>query len=122
MSKLKKILLVDDELDMRSIVRIILEDPSISIHEATNGYDALDTARQIAPDLILLDWMMPGITGVEVAAALRNEPTTAGIPIIMLTSRCQREDLEEAYDNGVSAYLAKPFSPIELLQTVEGAL
>ena len=87
-----------------------------------NGLEAIELARRCAPDLILLDWMMPGLSGLEVVEILRHDPETAGIPIIMLSSCDQAESIKQILALGVIAYLAKPFSPVELLQTVESAL
>ncbi len=122
MSKGRTIMLVDDELDIRTILRIMLEDSATRILEVGNGYDALTLAKKTRPDLILLDWMMPGLNGLEVVEALRRDPATADIPIIMLSSRDQADEIRELLALGVIAYLAKPFSPLELLQTVERAL
>lgn len=119
---MKTILLVDDELDIRMILRIMLEEPTTHILEAGNGRDALELARESPPDLILLDWVMPGLNGLEVVEALRSDPDTADIPVIMLSSRDMNDDLQRLLALNVLACLAKPFSPLELLQTVENAL
>jgi len=122
MSDYKTIMLADDELDIRTVLRILLESSAIHILEVSNGTDALELARQSPPDLIVLDWMMPGLDGLEVLQALRREPETAAIPIIMLSSRDQPEDIQLALDLDVTAYVAKPFNPTELLAAVERAL
>ncbi len=122
MSHSKTIMLADDELDIRTVCRILLETSDTHILEVGNGNDALELARRDLPDLIVLDWMMPGLDGLEVLQALRQEPETAGIPIIMLSSRDQPEDIQRALDLEVTAYLCKPFNPAELLATVEQAL
>ncbi len=118
----KTIMLVDDELDIRTVLRIMLEGPSVRIVEVSNGYEALEVARRRLPDLILLDWMMPGLSGLEVVEALRLDPRTAEIPVIILSSRDRQEDLRKLLALGVIAYLSKPFSPLELMQTVERVL
>ena len=122
MSHGRTIMLVDDELDIRIILRILLEDAATRILEVGNGYDALTMAKKTRPDLILLDWMMPGLNGLEVVEALRRDPETADIPVIMLSSHDHAEEIKKILALGVIAYLAKPFSPLELLQTVERAL
>ena len=122
MSLGRTIMLVDDELDIRIILRILLEDAATRILEVGNGYDALTMAKKTRPDLILLDWMMPGLNGLEVVEALRRDPETTEIPVIMLSSRNHAEEVKQILALGVIAYLAKPFSPLELLQTVERAL
>ena len=116
------ILLVEDDCDLRQVVKITVEEPHLRILEAGDGPSALDLARREKPDLIVLDWVLPGLTGIEIAQALRNEPATARTPIIMLTSRDQPEFIEAAKQIGVSAYLFKPFSPVELVQTIYSVL
>jgi len=122
MSHFKTIMLADDELDIRTVCRILLESSEVHILEASNGTDALELARKSSPDLIVLDWMMPGLDGLEVLQALRSEPETAHIPIIMLSSRDHPEDIQRALDLDVTAYLPKPFNPVDLLAAVERQL
>jgi DNA-binding response OmpR family regulator len=122
MDTLKTVLLVEDDEDLREVVRITLEKPTLHILEARDGMTAILLARQVIPHLILLDWMMPGMDGLEVIRALRGDPDTAGIRIIMLTARDQREDIDRGLEAGADAYLVKPFSPLELVRTVEAAL
>lgn len=116
---MKTILLADDEPNLRLLVRTTLSDPRFRILEAADGSAALQLARDEHPDLIVLDWMMPGMSGVEVAAALREDPLTRGIPIIMLTAKGQQSDRDQTHGLGVSAHLVKPFSPLELLEKVD---
>lgn len=122
MDTLKTILLVEDDEDLREVVRITLEKPTLHILEAQDGMTAIGLARQVIPHVILLDWMMPGMDGLEVIRILRGDPDTAGIHIIMLTARDQQEDIERGLEAGADAYLVKPFSPLELVRTVEEAL
>ena len=79
-------------------------------------------AKEKMPNLIILDWMMPGMEGIDVARALRQDTATGKIPIIMLTSRDADKDFEQSRQAGVFAYLVKPFSPLQLVDTVESAL
>lgn len=116
---LHTILLADDETHLRTLVRTTLEDPRYRIVEASNGTAALELARRERPDLVVLDLMMPGLTGLEVLERLRVEPDTARVPIVMLTATGQEKDRVRALALGADAYLVKPFSPLELLQTVE---
>lgn len=116
---MKTILLADDEANLRLLVRTTLSDPRFRIVEASDGREALQLAKAESPDAIVLDWMMPGLSGIEVAAELRKDPLTRGIPIIMLTARGQEADREHAERLEVSTYLVKPFSPLELLQRVD---
>ena len=118
----KTILLVDDDPDIREIVKIVLEDRGTTIFEASGGFEGLKIAQEKHPSLIILDWMMPGMEGIHVARALRREAGTEDIPIIMLTSRDSETDFEQGRQAGVFAYLVKPFSPLQLVNTVESAL
>jgi len=119
---MKTLLLADDEANLRMLARITLDDPDYRILEAADGTTALSLARMEHPDLLVLDWMMPGLTGIEVARLLRQDPTTSDIPIIMLTAKGQIADKEQGEACGTYAYLVKPFSPLELLEKVESAL
>jgi len=119
---MKKILLADDEHNLRMLVHTTLEDGEYEILEAANGTEALEMAKKEKPDLLVLDWMMPGLSGIEVAKRLRNDPDTADIPIIMLTARGQEKDREKGQALGAYAYLLKPFSPLQLLEKVKDAL
>jgi two-component system, OmpR family, phosphate regulon response regulator PhoB len=119
---MKTILLADDEANLRILVRTTLDDADYCILEAADGATALELARQRHPDLLVLDWMMPGINGIEVVKTLRQDPATADIPIIMLTARGQETDKAQGHSIGACAYLVKPFSPLELLQKVQEAL
>jgi two-component system phosphate regulon response regulator PhoB len=119
---MQTILLADDEKPLRILVHTTLEGPDFEILEASDGLEALETARRVRPDLLVLDWMMPSLTGPEVARKLKGDPATADIPIIMLTAKGQKTDREFAIEAGISAYLVKPFSPLELLDRVREAL
>ena len=119
---MKSILLADDEESLRILVHATLEDPDYAIFEACDGDEALAVAREQAPDLIVLDWMMPGKTGVEVTALLRQDQATRHTPIILLTAKSQQEDIAIAFGAGVTSYLVKPFSPGDLLDKVQELL
>ena len=119
---MKTILLADDEYHLRLLVRTTLDDPEYCILEAADGTTALELACKERPDLLLLDWMMPGINGIEVAKALRQNPATMHIPIIMLTAKSQETDKAQGHAVGVCIYLVKPFSPLELRRKVQEVL
>ncbi|MEZ5353065.1 MAG: response regulator [Bryobacteraceae bacterium] len=119
---MKKILVADDEENLRTLVQSTLEDPSYQVTEVCDGERALAAAAAEPPDLIVLDWMMPGLTGVEVTRRLRADPALYGVPVILLTAKGQLEDRREGIEAGANAYLVKPFSPLELLDTVEELL
>ena len=119
---MKTILLADDEAYLRLLVHTTLDDPVYRILEATDGNQTMTLARAEHPDLLVLDWMMPGLSGLAVAQALRQDPATADIPIIMLTAKGQDIDRAQGQALGLRAYLVKPFSPLELLETVQAIL
>jgi signal transduction histidine kinase len=99
-----------------------LEDPDHRILEATTGVEALELVRSARPDLVILDWMMPGLCGIRVIEELRADRSNDGLPIIMLTAKGQDADRAQALAAGCTAYLVKPFSPLELLQIVQQVL
>jgi len=117
-----KVLIADDEPNMRRLVRLTLESGHFEILEAVDGDGALDVARRERPDLIFLDWTMPGVPGVEVCRRLRDDPATTSVPIVMLTARSQPADRQIARAMGVDDYITKPFSPIALLEKVRDVL
>lgn len=119
---MKTILLVEDEGDLRYIIRTTLERPDVRILEAADGDQALEIAHRERLDLVLLDWMMPGVSGITVGETLRANPATADVPIIMVTARSHQSDRDQGRALGAIAYLVKPFSPLELLDAVEEAL
>lgn len=119
---MKTILIADDEEHLRLLVRRTLEDEDCRIVEAEDGRQALELARSQSPDLVILDWMMPGLSGIETLSALREDPATTSIPVVMLTAKSQKMNRKEAVLQGIRGYLVKPFSPLELMQLVEKVL
>ena len=117
-----KVLIADDQANMRQLVRLTLETGRFQIFEAPDGESALAVARREHPDLVFLDWTMPGLPGVDVCRALRDDPAHDGMRIVMLTARSQNEDREAARAVGADDYITKPFSPIELLEKVRDVL
>ncbi len=103
----KKILLVEDDTTLASVYRVRLEMEGFELHEVNNGEDALSAAMSFKPDLILLDAMMPKISGFDVLDILRNTPETTNIRVIMLTALSQPKDKERAEQLGVDDYLVK---------------
>ena len=117
-----RVLVCDNEEALRALVRGALDLGDYEIVEARDGDESLDLARSCNPDLIVLDMMMPGRTGLKVLVALRAEDRFTATPVIMLTARVQAQDREAALDAGVSRFLPKPFSPLELASVVEELL
>jgi two-component system phosphate regulon response regulator PhoB len=117
-----KVLIADDEEAMRTLVRITLGTGQFELIEATDGATALALAREHHPDLFLLDWAMPVMSGLEVCQKLRADAITRDLRIVMLTARAQAFDKTAALEAGVDDYITKPFSPLELLEKVRDAL
>lgn len=116
------VLVVDDDDLIRGVVRTTLEDEGVFIIEASDGAEALRLASERGPDLVLLDVMMPGIDGYEVCRALRANPQTSRTPVVMLTAKTSLESQDEGLAAGADAYMTKPFSPLELIETVRRTL
>jgi len=119
---MRRILVADDEEALRFLLHVTLEEGEYEIVDACDGREALTAARTFHPSLVILDWMMPKMEGIEVVRALKRDPATRHIPVILLTSRSQEADRLEGRDAGVSVFLAKPFSPKELVWHVERLL
>lgn len=115
------VLVCDNEEPLRALVVATL-DGIYEMVEARDGDEALEVTRRVRPDLILLDMMMSGRSGLEVLEELRADPELAAIPVVMLTARTQAADREAAERAGATRFLAKPFSPLELMRTVEELL
>lgn len=119
---MQRILIADDEPGIRALVRMTLDSPDVEMLEAPDGARALELARELRPDLILLDASMPAMSGVEVCRTLQQEPETRGLPVIMLSGWSEQADLDAWTEAGATGSLAKPFSPAVLLETVRSAL
>ena len=116
------ILVCDNEDVLRSLVCATLDGSGHELVEARDGDEALSLATARQPDLLLLDMMMPGKTGLEVLAELRHDPELARVPVVMLTARTQADDRDAAARAGATRFLAKPFRPLELIALVEELL
>ncbi len=117
-----KILVVDDEPTIVRLMEFILARQGHEMLVAVNGEEALQKVQVHAPDLVLLDIMMPRIDGYEVARRLRADPQTAALPIVMLSAKAQEEDVRKGLEVGVDEYITKPFSPEHLVHVVAGYL
>jgi DNA-binding response OmpR family regulator len=116
----KKILVVDDEADILHFLELVLAERGYEVVTAAGGQQALAEARSHAPDLVLLDIMMPQMDGWEVLRLLRVDPRTAGIPVAMVSARTDAKDRVQGLQEGAVDYICKPFSLDELLAKVEG--
>ena len=120
---MKRVLIVEDQPDIRKLIRMTLEFEDYEIHEASDGAFGLRLAQAVHPDLILLDVMMPGeMDGLQVCQALKSNPAMVSVKIVLLTARGQARDREAGGRAGADEYLVKPFSPLQLIDTIERLL
>ncbi len=117
-----KILVVEDEKNIAKVVAYNLEREGYQVSAARDGEEALEKAMRERPDLVVLDLMLPKVDGLEVCRQLRSQPHTAHLPIIMLTAKTQEADRVVGLELGADDYLAKPFSPRELVARVKAVL
>lgn len=123
MTKRKLILIIEDQSDIRKLIRMTLELGDSEIHEAENGESGWHMVTALRPDLVLLDVMMPGsLDGYQVCQKIRMDPALSKTPVVLLTARGQQSDFDMGRKVGVDAYLTKPFSPLELIDTVDAQL
>ncbi|MCF7984108.1 MAG: phosphate regulon transcriptional regulator PhoB [Thiohalocapsa sp.] len=115
------VLIVDDEPDIREVIRFALEESDFRVLEAGHADDARKLMLE-QPDLVLLDWMLPGRSGLELAAQLKQNPKTRTTPIIMISARGEEEDRIKGLDTGADDYITKPFSPREMVARVNAVL
>ena len=116
------ILVVEDEAPLVTLLRYNLEGAGFEVADAPDGEEALVSIAERKPDLILLDWMLPLVSGLEVCRQIRRKPDLRDIPVIMLTARGEEEDRIRGLDDGADDYVTKPFSPSELLARVRAVL
>jgi len=122
MSASKSVLIVDDEAPIREMIAVALEMAGYNCLEAENANEAHGLIVDDKPDMVLLDWMMPGSSGIEFARRLRKDETTADIPIIMLTAKGDEDNKIKGLEAGVDDYITKPFSPRELVARLKAVL
>ncbi len=116
------LLIVEDEETLVTLLRYNLEGEGYRVAVATNGEEALVLAKEETPDLILLDWMLPLLSGIEVCRQLRRNPATRHVPVLMLTAKGEEEDKIRGLDTGADDYVTKPFSPSELIARIRALL
>ncbi len=122
MDKPKTVLVIDDDRDISTVCRLFLEQSGFIVHEAAMGWLGIECAREVKPDAIVLDYMLPDIDGIGVLGELTADRTTQDIPVLMLTARTHRKDEEAAWAAGVTDFLTKPFASSELVQRVQQML
>ena len=118
----KTVLIVDDEAPIREMIAVALEMADYRVLEADNAQDAHAMVVDHQPDLLLLDWMMPGTSGIELARRLKREEATAELPIIMLTAKGEEDNKIQGLEAGADDYITKPFSTQELLARIRAIL
>lgn len=117
-----ELLVIEDEIEIRDMLVMLLEQSGFRVRTTGRAEDALLLLQQQVPDLILLDWMLPGMSGVEFARRIKRDELAQAVPIIMLTARGEEEDKIRGLDVGADDYLSKPFSPKELLARIRALL
>lgn len=119
---MKKILVIDDEPDLRELVRVNLDQAGYGVETASSGREALQALRCSTPDLVVLDLMLPDISGTELCRKIRSDPALADIPVIMLTAKAAEIDRVVGFELGADDYVTKPFSPRELVLRISAVL
>lgn len=117
-----RVLLIEDEHNIAEAVRFILSREGWQVEVEPDGAEALARVAEIAPDLVILDLMLPGMSGLEILTALRAAPATAALPVMMLTAKGQGRDREAAERAGVSVFMSKPFSNAEMRAQVRALM
>ena len=117
-----KLLIVEDEADIRELISFNLEMSGYEVEKARDGEEGLALAKSGVFDLIILDLMLPGMDGLKVCSQLRKDPSTATVPVIMLTARSEDDDIVSGLEIGADDYITKPFSPRILIARVQAAL
>jgi len=118
----KRILIVEDEQPIRKMVVFALASAGYQVEEAADARQAQASIAERLPDLILLDWMLPGISGIDYARRLKKDDLTRELPIIMLTARAEEEDKVQGLESGADDYVTKPFSPREMVARIRAVL
>lgn len=122
MSGVPRVLVVDDEPEIRELCRVNLEFEGFEVLEAADGAEALQVVREHLPDVVFLDLMMPGIDGWDVLHALKEDDRTARIPVILLTAKTGEDDQMRGFEEGILEYVSKPFNPLSLAEWARRAL
>src|ERR1700742_3343769 len=116
------VLVVEDEAPLMTMLRYNLEKQGFRVEEAADGQEALTRISEAQPDLVLLDWMLPAMSGIEVCRQIRRRPATRDLPVIMVTARTEDQDAVRALNTGADDYITKPFSVEALLARMRALL
>lgn len=115
----KKIIIADDNENIREALTYLLEDEGYELWLAKDGAETLAKVREVVPDILLLDIMMPGMNGYDVCTAVKNDPVLKKVYVIMLTAKGQVTEQEHGKEVGADEYIVKPFSPMEILSKIK---
>ena len=119
---MKKILIIDDEIHIVELLKFNLENNGYKVDYSYDGFDGYLKTKEFQPDLILLDWMLPNISGIDLLKKIRSDETLEQIPVIMLTAKNMEEDKLEGLEDGADDYITKPFGIKELLARINSVL
>lgn len=114
-----RILVAEDEGDIRTLIVLTLSYGGFEVHEASDGLDAVNKAPEVKPDLVLMDVRMPKMTGYEACAKLKDMPQMKDVPIVFLSAKGQESEISTGLKSGADAYILKPFAPDELIRQVK---
>jgi DNA-binding response OmpR family regulator len=117
-----KILIAEDDREIRELLVFRLQTAGYEVHAFNDGEQLLAEAETLLPDLVILDWMMPRLNGLDTCVALRSKPQFQALPIMFLTAKRQEIDVDRGFSAGVDDYVVKPFSPRELVRRIEALL
>lgn len=116
------VMLIEDEADIREMLALAFQRSGIEVIEAENAEKCLDLLERKVPDALIIDWMLPGMSGVELVRRVRQDPLTAELPMLMLTARGEESDKLKSFDMGIDDYVTKPFSPKELIARLKALM
>jgi DNA-binding response OmpR family regulator len=116
------VLIAEDDPDVRELIARKLRGEGMDVMGVGDGISALDAARTMRPDLVLLDVMMPGMTGLQICEELRSHVATRNLPVVLITARARAVDIETGYLAGADDYIVKPFSPRDLVARIRTGL
>ena len=117
-----RVLVVDDDPVILELLRINFEIEGFEVFSASDGQEGLERARADSPDVVLSDIMMPRVDGLEFLARLRDDPATAGVPVVLLSAKAQNAEVQRGLALGADDYVTKPFDPLELIDRVNAVL
>lgn len=115
----RTVVVIDDDPVVCRLMEVVFELEGYAVRQAHDGPSGIELVREVQPDAVLVDVMMPGMDGLEVLAVLRSDPLTARLPIVLVSAKAQVADLDAGRAAGASDYVTKPFDPLELVERVE---